>query len=479
MHYLCNETNNKDKMKRLFYLLSTALVLAVTIVSCAVEDNGGSPVVPPEEKVDSARLTIIFYGTVGGNADSQAETAWEIMKPYLHQKDVRVMVCYKYAKPDRFDGKYAKPGDLVLFELTDTTNLEKIGENYAIHAPELALYKEEMLTEVINLAVEKVPARDYAFLVYGHGGGFDMDIDYEKDKRKPQPNEAASRRAVLYDEWIVTEAGKEAMNMYEFLRGIFNSKVPHFQSIFFHNCLMGGVESLLDISLFCDYIVCSSHLLSQNPAPVRQMINAVSEQKDIEKAYSQMIGGMLPEWESGYVNDQFNGDLKLINCDMLLDEVCEPSKKLAMRLMELYPTMHEQLDTAMVHTYQYMNQKNFYDLGDYANKVAEYTKDPELITIAKELNDGLDKAILARQDLHYSPYGDLPKFSLSVVLSSQEDYGKETKWDYTYQEAYEYTNWHLFTGWGDWLKTTTQGPRNQTRKYNGQPVGQYFFPKEK
>ena len=104
-------------------------------------------------------------------------------------------------------------------------------------------------------------------------GGFDMDIDYEKDKRQPQPNEAASRRAVLYDEWIVTEAGKEAMNMYEFLRGIFNSKVPHFQSIFFHNCLMGGVESLLDISLFCDYIVCSSHLLSQNPAPVRQMIN--------------------------------------------------------------------------------------------------------------------------------------------------------------------------------------------------------------
>ena len=86
---------NKDKMKRLFYLLSTALMLAVTFVSCSKEDNGGSPVVPPEEKVDSARLTIIFYGTVGGNADSQAETAWEIMKPYLHQKDVRVMV-YRY-----------------------------------------------------------------------------------------------------------------------------------------------------------------------------------------------------------------------------------------------------------------------------------------------------------------------------------------------------------------------------------------------
>ena len=211
-------------MRKVFYLLSIALMLAVTFVSCSVEDNGGSPVFPPEEKVDSARLTIIFYGTVGGNADPQAEEAWEIMKPYLHQKDVRVMVCYKYAKPDKFQGKYAKPGDVVLFELTDTTNLNKIGENYAVSWPELALYEEETLTDLINIAVETAPARNYAFLLYGHGGGFDKNIDYEKDQRKPEPNKVKTNRAVLYDEWIVTEAGKEGMNMYEFLRGIYNSR---------------------------------------------------------------------------------------------------------------------------------------------------------------------------------------------------------------------------------------------------------------
>lgn len=463
-------------MRKVFYLLSIALMLAVTFVSCSVEDNGGSPVFPPEEKVDSARLTIIFYGTVGGSADPQVEEAWEIMKPYLHQKDVRVMVCYKYAKPDKFQGKYAKPGDLVLFELTDTTNLNKIGENYAVSWPELALYEEETLTDIINIAVEQAPARNYAFLLYGHGGGFDMDIDYEKDKRKPEPNKVKTNRAVLYDEWIVTEAGKEGMNMYEFLRGIYNSKVPHFQSIFFHNCLMGGVETLFDISLFCDYIVCSSHMLAMNPAPIRQFIKAVSEQTDIEKAYHQMFGGLQPEWDNGYVGDQFNGDLKLVSSDKLLEEVWEPAKKLAERLIALYPTMQEQLDTAMVHTYQYLSLNNFYDLGDYANKVAEYTKDPQLASIAKELNDGLDKAILTRQDIHHSPIGDLPKFSISVCLCNKEDYQKKTSWDYTYKEAYEYTNWHLFTGWGDWLNTTKQGPRDQTKEYKGQPVGQFFFP---
>lgn len=463
-------------MKKLLFLLSTAMMLVMTITSCSVDDNNvPQPVSPSEEKADTARLTVIFYGTSGGNSDQQAETAWEIMKPYLHQKDVRVVVCYKYAKPDKFAGKYAKPGDVVLFELTDTTDLNKIGENYALKWSEFALYEEQTLSSIINLAATQAPARNYTFLLYGHGGGFDKNVDYEKDVRKAEPNHVRSNRAVLYDEWITTPAGPEAMNMYEFLRAIADSKVPHFQSIFFHNCLMGGVETLFDISLFCDYIVCSSHMLAQNPAPIRQFIKAVTEQPDIEKAYLQMLGGLLPEWESGYNGSNFNGDLKLINCETLVESVIEPSMKLADRLTALYPTMQAQLDTAMVHTYQYYNMKKFYDLGDYANKVAEYTKDPQLISIAKELNEALDKAILGRQDMHYSPHGDLPKFSLSVVLCSQADYQAKTSWDYTFKEAYEYTNWNIFTGWGDWLNTTTQGPRDQTMQYQGQPVGQYFF----
>ena len=91
------------------------------------------------------------------------------------------------------------------------------------------------------------------------------------------------------------------------------------------------------------------------------------------------------------------------------------------------------------------------------------------------MNKALDEAIIGRCDLHFSPYGDLPKFSLSVVLCNQEDYQKKTAWDYTFKEAYEYTNWHLFTDWGNWLNTTKQGPHDQALQYKGQPVGQYFF----
>ena len=461
-------------MRKLFYLLSTAIMLVVGITSCSVEDNPYQPVNPTGEKADTARLTVIFYSTVGGSDDNQAETAWEIMKPYLHQKDVRVAVCFKYGT---IGGKYGKSGDVVFFELTDTTDLNKISDNYGTEWSDLALYDENTLTDVINTVADKMPARNYTFLLYGHGGGFDKNVDYEKDLRKPEPDptQPGSNRAVLYDEWIETPAGAEAMNMYEFLRGIVNSKVQHFQSIFFHNCLMGGVETLFDIAPFCDYTVISSHMLAMNQAPIRQFIKAITEQTDIEKAYLQMLDGMLPEWEDGYAPSAYNGDLKLISSDKLFECVIGPGMKLTDRLIELYPTMQAQIDTAMVHTYQYLNSHNFYDLGDYANKVAEYTNDPQLISIAKDLNDGLDQAILGRCDMHLSPFGDLPKFSISVVLSSQDDYQAKTAWDYTFKEAYEYTNWHIFTGWGKWLNTTKQGPRDQTYEYRGQPVGQYRF----
>lgn len=459
-------------MRKLFYLLATAMMMVVGITSCSVVDNPSQPVNPTEEKADTARLTVIFYGTVGGQYDEQPETAWEIMKPYLHQKDVRVAVCFKYGKKG---GKYGKPGDLVFFELTDTTNLNNISYNYGMKWSDFALYDEATLTSVINSVADNMPARNYAFLLFGHGGGFDKNVDYEKDLRKADPTQPGTNRAVLYDEWISTPAGHEAMNMYEFLRGIINSKVPHFQSIFFHNCLMGGVETIFDIAPFCDYTVCSGHMLAMNQAPIRQFIKAISEQTDIEKAYLQMFNGMLPEWESGYEPTKFNGDLKLVSSYKLFECVMEPSKKLTDRLIELYPTMQEQIDTAMVHTYQYLNLNNFYDLGDYANKVAQYTNDPQLISIAKELNNGLDQAILGRCELHLSPLGDLPKFSLSVVLCSQDDYQAKTAWDYTFKEAYEYTNWHLFTNWGKWLSTTKQGPRSQILRYEGQPVGQYMF----
>ncbi len=78
--------------------------------------------------------------------------------------------------------------------------------------------------------------------------------------------------------------------------------------------------------------------------------------------------------------------------------------------------------------------------------MAELTGDPQLQAISAEIDDVFSRLIVSRHEVHRSRYGDIPKFSLSVVLKGQESYEKPTQWGYTFAEAYEYTNWSLFTG---------------------------------
>ena len=79
-----------------------------------------------------ARYTVFVYGNAEGIADNIIEYGfWEKIKPLLtDHNNVRVVCFYKYGKdlpPERpFSGKYADPGDIVWFDLNDTTNLENI-----------------------------------------------------------------------------------------------------------------------------------------------------------------------------------------------------------------------------------------------------------------------------------------------------------------------------------------------------------------
>lgn len=106
------------------------------------------------------------------------------------------------------------------------------------------------------------------------------------------------------------------------------------------------------------------------------------------------------------------------------------------------------------------------------HKVAEQTGDPQLQEISQKIDEAFDEMILARREVHGGTYGDLPKFSLSFILKNQESYEQQTLWGYTFEEGYQYTNWHLLTDWGKWLKMNQQAPKDQKNKVLGQPVGQ-------
>ena len=66
----------------------------------------------------------------------------------------------------------------------------------------------------------------------------------------------------------------------------------------------------------------------------------------------------------------------------------------------------------------------FFDLQDYADKLAENTADPTLATIAEDMKKALDAAIINHIDVNWNEQ-NLEHYSLSICLYHQIIYNKK------------------------------------------------------
>lgn len=93
------------------------------------------------------------------------------------------------------------------------------------------------------------PAEQYVLSIWGHGTGFspmtDVPGKYEVGARQ-------ATRGVIGDEWN----DKEQLNMYELRDAIKATGIDRLNTLFFHNCMMGNLETLTTVN---DY----AHLLAQ------------------------------------------------------------------------------------------------------------------------------------------------------------------------------------------------------------------------
>ena len=108
--------------------------------------------------------------------------------------------------------------------------------------------------------------------------------------------------------------------------------------------------------------------------------------------------------------------------------------------------------------YQFCKGYSFFDLQDYAAKLAEETGDAKLNAIHGKLADAFGRAILLQRSFDLGALPLLPVFSLSVVLTDRSCGD-------AYLESYKLSAFHQLTGWGDWLSTNQCTPA-------GNPAGQ-------
>ena len=429
-----------------------------------------------------AKHTIFVYGNAGGGMDKYIEYGfWESAKEFLTDHDnVRVICFYKYGKEIDsmglpFSGKYAEPGDIVWFELNDQTDLNKIKEEgfqahgLGILAKLLQICNPNTMRLFLECSSLICPAEKYSLAIWGHGEGFNPMEDVP-GKYQVEEILQAKTRGVMADEWLKGEW----MDMYEMYDAVKAAGINRLNTLFFHNCFMGNIESLTQARDFADYIVASTHVLSSDGQLLTEFVRGLVETGNAEEAAGLMFERCTPTWQNGYKEGStedliFNGDYKMIRMDKF-DAIIDASKRLCDRIMELYPTQKEAIDRATRGVYRYYPVSigdmkieffnPFFDIANYAQLLAKETGDTELEVISAAMDQAFKEAMVHYRDVNNSKE-HLDHYTLSVCLLSHDVYTynyMSTNPDIlnNYDEGYEQCDFHKLTGWGDWLNMNLQ-----------------------
>ncbi len=433
-----------------------------------------------------ARYTVFVYGNAGGTMDKIIEYGfWEKIQPLLtDHNNVRVVCFYKYGKdlpPEMpFSGKYADPGDIVWFDLNDTTNLENIRNGglqalgYEKEAKAMKLCDPKTVSAFIQISSLVCPAEQYVFSIWGHGNGLNPLADVPGKYEDEDPAAAPATRGVIGDEWNE----REELDMYELSTAIRDAGLNRLNTIFFHNCLMGNMETLTELRGLSDYIVASAHLLESEGELLTEYVRGLLEKGNTEDAIAQMFERVRPAWDETY-HDELgknwnNGDYKLIRTAKL-DAIISAAKRLADRLLALYPTQKEAIDKATTGVYRFFLRYNssvltfvnpFVDLADYAHLLTKETGDAEMAAISSDLDKAFSEAFVHYADVSTNEQ-HLDHYTLSVCLVNEENYEGNNKDPEmikvfvpnalcNFDQGYEQTTFHKLTGWGNWLRTNQQ-----------------------
>ena len=440
-----------------------------------------------------AKYTVFVYGNAGGKMDNIIEDGfWEATKKYLtDHNNVRVVCMYKYGKDEPeagnpFKGKYAEPGDIVWFELTDKTDLNKIKETglQAIgmgeEAKQLKICNPNTMRMFFEFSSLQCPAEDYVMGIWGHGSAFDPMVDVP-GKYKVQ--EARATRGVMADEWV----DGEWMDMYQIYDAMQAAGIKKFNTLMFHNCYMGNMETLTQSYNFADYIFASAHVLSSSGELMTEFVRGLVETGDPVKAGGLMFERCTPKWQNSYVDEgegiYWNGDYKMIRTDKF-EPIIDAAQQLCDRLLALYPTQKEAIDRATKSVYRvdpiksygdlkYEWEHPFFDIANYAQLLAKETNDAQLKAISADLDNAFKEAFVHYRDVNNSKE-HLDHYTLSVCLLNHLYYTHDYKTRVpelgalnNYDEGYEKCDFHKLTGWGNWLNTNEQDLGSNPQKGGG------------
>lgn len=387
----------------------TLMMTTAVLTSCSVEDNPTSK--PEQERL--AEYTIMYY--TGGAADVDTYMLALIDSFYNANpeayKRVNVVIQYKYSTVENlscsdlaaaygsefcttFGGKTLRwivdPAKTLEQEASDEGNIYG-ADNADITCP-------DSLTNFINWAAQKYPAKKYMLVVADHGGG------YLPVTELPETETTRTNRVLLVDDGN----NRKAFNVWSLSRGIKNANV-RLQTVFMLACMMNNMEYQFELKDLCDYVIASTYTMPAWGGALNELPELLSQPNvDIEKALDTFCRDDVKSWES---EESGNPESTVFYADLTvtrtanIDKLGTLMRQFVDRLCETYTNgteaQKQAIDSCTARAVKVQENYPYYDVAKYMSSIMSALPEVYDTSFYNQMRGAFNSCIAAQ---YYSAY---------------------------------------------------------------------------
>ena len=417
--------------------LAAVLCCAMTttvFTACSI-DKVDNPVTPPEPE-QLAEYTILYYAHGGGNLDYYALSMiadFYKANPDAYKK-VNVVVQYKFSKPQNitelkysFDAFSEDFGNKTIRWTIDPakTFMEQASSQDNIYGADNAdITCPDSLTNFINWAAQKYPAKKYMLIMNDHGRGY---VPHDE-----LPEEPATTRGMIYD---IGNKGKH-FTAKSFHRAVANANV-RFETIYLLACLMNNLEYQFEIQDLCDYVIASTYVMPAWGGALYDLPEILSQPNvDIERALDAYCKADVASWditysvEGGYPEGfPFYSDLTVTRTANIA-HLGEMMRQFTDRLCNTYSNGTERqkeiIDSCTAHTVKVQSEYPYYDVAKYMSSIIKALPEVYGDEFFNQMKETFNSCIVAQ---YYGKYLTVHDYMVdySVMLGTGGNYSLITQ----------------------------------------------------
>ena len=416
-------------MKKIIYPMAMA-ILMLGFTACT-NDSIDNPMPQPEPEKELAEYTIMYYTCGAGDIDASMFNLlrnFNNANPEVYEK-VNVVVQFKYSTAENLSKSSLSSlgsefcttfGGKTLRWTVDPTkdaSLEAVDKENFYGDDNADITCADSLTNFINWAAKKCPAKKYMLIVADHGSGYIPVTDM------PETAPKHTTRGLLADDGH----NRKLLTVHSLSSGIKNANV-RLQTVYMLACMMNNMEYQFELKDLCDYVIASTYSMPGKGGALNVLVEQLSQANvDIEHALDEYIKADVKSWETDIENPEssvFYTDLTVTRTANI-DKLGTLMRQFVDRLCETYTNgteaQKQAIDSCTARAVKIQKNYPYYDVAKYMSSIMSALPEVYDISFCYQMEETFNSCIAAQ---YYSTYLTAHKYMVdySVLLGAYGAY---------------------------------------------------------